>query len=442
MSQLPIEDVMPTLLESVRNCDQIILKAAPGAGKSTYFPLKILAERLVSGKILMLEPRRLAAKNIASYLAKQLGERVGESVGYRIRGENKSGKNTQLEIVTEGILTRMIQQDPELVGIDMVIFDEFHERSLHADTALAFCLEIQEALREDLKLVVMSATLDQGALSALMPDADFVESEGRAYPVEHHYCMLKPNDRVLDVMAKQIRKVVSDETGSVLAFLPGVSAIKQLQERLSDLADTFLICPLYGQLSFEQQQRAIEPVPNGKRKIVLATNIAETSLTIEGIRIVIDSGLERVARFDPKSGVTKLEQVRIAQSSAEQRAGRAGRTQSGVCVHLYSESQIKQQPKVPVAEILQSDLSTLAGELSLWGAAEASELKWLDVPPAAALSQAKDLLTQLEIMDSAGQLTSIGRQSYQWGWSQEWALCSFGPSRKKHILILPLPLRL
>ncbi|MEZ8099736.1 ATP-dependent helicase HrpB [Vibrio bivalvicida] len=415
MSQLPIEGVMPELLSAVRTCSQLILKAAPGAGKSTYFPLQLLRQKVVKGKIIMLEPRRLAARNIARYLALQLGERVGQRVGYRVRGENQTSEQTQLEVVTEGILTRMIQSDPELIGVDLIIFDEFHERSIHADTALAFCLEIQEALRDDLKLVVMSATLDQHALSRLLPESEYVESHGRSYPVEHRYVLPKPNERLEDQMAKQISALMSSESGSLLAFLPGVAAIKRVEERLQQLTSDIQVCPLYGQLDFSQQQAAIQPVASGQRKVVLATNIAETSLTIEGIRLVVDCGYERVAKFDLKSGVTRLEQTRIAQSSAEQRSGRAGRIEPGICVRLYSEGQLAQQPYVPQAEILHSDLSNLVLELAQWGAKTPAELGWLDVPPASAINQAKALLVQLGLLDNKSQLTEAGKLASKLG---------------------------
>lgn len=408
MSQLPIEGVMPELLSGVRDCAQLILKAPPGAGKSTYFPLQLVKQHLVTGKIIMLEPRRLAARNIARYLAEQLGEKVGQRVGYRVRGETKVSSNTQLEIVTEGILTRMIQSDPELGGVDLILFDEFHERSIHADTALAFCLEIQEALRDDLKLVVMSATLDQQALCQLLPAARYIESHGRSFPVAFRYQPPKPNERLEELMSKQIIQLMSYEAGSLLAFLPGVSAIKRVEERLSQLPSDIQVCPLYGQLSFAQQQMAIRPAEQGKRKVVLATNIAETSLTIEGIRLVVDSGLERVAKFDLKSGVTRLEQVRIAKSSAEQRAGRAGRLEEGICVRLYSESQLSQQPDVPEAEILHSDLAGLTLELAQWGALDVNDLQWLDTPPSSAISQANSLLKSLHLLDSKGQMTQAG----------------------------------
>ncbi|MGR5123996.1 ATP-dependent helicase HrpB [Vibrio harveyi] len=415
MSQLPIEAVMPQLLTAVKNQHQVILKAAPGAGKSTYFPLQLLQKQSVTGKIVMLEPRRLAARNIARYLAQQLGEQVGERVGYRVRGETKVSKNTQLEIVTEGIMTRMIQSDPELNGIDLLIFDEFHERSIHADTALAFSLEVQEALRDDLKLVVMSATLDQGALQTLLPEAAYIESQGRSFEVETRYLPLGVNDHLPTSMAKTIESLIQKESGSLLAFLPGVGAIKQVQERLVHLPDNVEVCPLYGQLSFAEQQKAIAPASGDKRKVVLATNIAETSLTIEGIRLVVDSGLERVARFDLKNGLTRLEQVRVAQSSAIQRSGRAGRIEEGICVRLYSESQFKQQPQVPQPEILHSDLASLVMELAFWGAGDISELKWLNTPSAASLAQAKQFLIVLGLLSEQGQLTPEGKIAHELG---------------------------
>lgn len=415
LSQLPIEGVMPELLSAVRSASQVVLKAAPGAGKSTHFPLKLVEQGIVSGKIIMLEPRRLAARNIALYLAQQLGEPVGERIGYRVRGETKVSAKTKLEIVTEGILTRMLQSDPELQGVELVIFDEFHERSIHADTALAFCLEIQDALRDDLKLVVMSATLDQRALCQLLPEAQYIESNGRSFPVEFRYQPLKTNERFEESMSRQIESLMTKESGSLLAFLPGVAAIKRVQDRLPHLSDDIQVCPLYGQLSFAKQQAAIQPAPAGKRKVVLATNIAETSLTIEGIRLVVDSGLERVAKFDLKSGVTRLEQVRIAQSSAEQRAGRAGRIEPGICLRLFSESQLKQQVEVPEAEILHSDLASLALELAQWGAQDVNELKWLDTPPSSALNQARSLLIALNLMDNQLQLTSAGKLAAELG---------------------------
>lgn len=433
MSQLPIHAVMPQLLQAVSQHSQVILKAAPGAGKSTYFPLQLLLSNEFSGKIVMLEPRRLAARNIARYLAQQLGEKVGERVGYRVRGESKVSHVTQLEIVTEGIMTRMIQSDPELNGIDVLIFDEFHERSLHADIALALALEVQEALRDDLKLVVMSATLEQHALQSLMPQASFIESQGRSYLVEQRYQPLKTNDFLPNVMAKTIEHLLATESGSLLAFLPGVAAIKQVAERLEHLSEQVVICPLYGQLSFSEQQKAIEPAKTGERKVVLATNIAETSLTIEGIRLVVDSGLERVAKFDLKTGITKLEQVRIAQSSAIQRAGRAGRVEEGICVRLYSENQYQQMASVPLPEIMQADLAPLMMELAQWGVSEPEQVKLLDIPSSAAVRQAKQLLQQLGLI-SGHQLTSEGHLAQRLGVEPRIAAMLIGAQQRDETL--------
>ncbi|EWS70416.1 ATP-dependent helicase HrpB [Vibrio vulnificus] len=433
MSQLPIHAVMPQLLRAVSQHSQAILKAAPGAGKSTYFPLQLLLSNEFSGKIVMLEPRRLAARNIARYLAQQLGEKVGERVGYRVRGESKVSHATKLEIVTEGIMTRMIQSDPELNGVDVLIFDEFHERSLHADIALALALEVQEALRDDLKLVVMSATLEQHALQSLMPQASFIESQGRSYLVEQRYQPLKTNDFLPNVMAKTIEYLLATETGSLLAFLPGVAAIKQVAERLEHLCEQVVVCPLYGQLSFAEQQKAIEPAKAGERKVVLATNIAETSLTIEGIRLVVDSGLERVAKFDLKTGITKLEQVRIAQSSAIQRAGRAGRVEEGICVRLYSESQYQQMASVPLPEIMQADLAPLMMELAQWGVSEPEQVKLLDIPSSAAVRQAKQLLQQLGLI-SGHQLTSEGQLAQRLGVEPRIAAMLIGAQQRDETL--------
>ncbi|WP_234494523.1 ATP-dependent helicase HrpB [Vibrio maritimus] len=415
MSQLPIEHVLPELFEAIRTSDQIILKAATGAGKSTHFPLKLVLSGIISGKVVMLEPRRIAARNIAMYVAAQLGEPVGKQVGYRVRGESKVSASTKLEVVTEGILTRMLQDDPELTGIDMIIFDEFHERSLHADTALAFALESQEALREDLKIVVMSATLDPDDLVRVLPTAQFIQSEGRSYPVDIDYQPMSQNDYLPDFMAKQVERLLIRESGSLLAFLPGVGAIKRVQELLQKANLDATVCPLYGQLDFATQQAAIQPAKAGERKVVLATNIAETSLTIEGIRLVVDSGLENQAWFDLKTGISKLEQGRIAQSSAIQRAGRAGRTEPGLCVRLYSESQFQAQPEQSTPEILRSDLASLQLELIRWGCHEASELAWIDEPKFTHLEQAKSLLIALKLIDETGKATALGNEAYQLG---------------------------
>ncbi|MCL9773416.1 ATP-dependent helicase HrpB [Vibrio methylphosphonaticus] len=433
MSQLPIKDVLSELFEAIENSNQVILKAPTGAGKSTYFPLQLLRHRRVDGKIIMLEPRRIAARNIAMYLAQQLSEPVGESVGYRVRGETKVSSHTRLEIVTEGVLTRMLQDDPELNGIGAIIFDEFHERSLHADTALAFTLEVQEALRDDLKLIVMSATLESHDLKRVLPQARYIESKGRSFPVEVMYRPMGVNENLPQAMCQQILSAMSHHSGSLLAFLPGVGAIKRTEallmqsqsvsesqslmqlQSLTQLQSGYDICPLYGQLDFKAQQRAIQPAASGQRKIVLATNIAETSLTIEGIRIVLDSGLENQATFDLKNGVTKLAQGRIAQSSAIQRSGRAGRLEPGVCIRLYSESQFNQQPQQSTPEILRSDLAPLMLELLKWGCQDVATLRWLDIPKATNVEQAKALLRQLQLLDASSQLTLLGQRAHTLG---------------------------
>ena len=410
MSQLPIVDVLPNLLSALTTSSQLILKAPPGAGKSTFLPLSLLQQNTFTGRIVMLEPRRLAARNIAGYLARQLGEKVGETVGLRVRGETKVSAKTKLEIVTEGVMTRMLQQDPELTGIDLLIFDEFHERSIHADTALALALEVQQALRDDLKVLVMSATLSQQELISLLPESSYIESQGRCFPVDYRYAgQTEPRD-LIEKMAQAICQLLNTESGSMLAFLPGVGEIKRLEQLLKERLDVeTLLCPLYGQLSIEQQHQAISAPINGQRKVVLATNIAETSLTIEGIRLVVDSGLERIAQWDPKSGISRLQQVRIAQSSAEQRAGRAGRLSAGICLRMYSEEQLQRQPATPQPEILRSDLTSLAMELVQWGCHDPAELQWLDIPPAIALQQSRELLVQLGAIDTRGQQTERGK---------------------------------
>ncbi|KJF99437.1 ATP-dependent helicase HrpB [Photobacterium leiognathi] len=410
MSQLPIEDVLPDLFAALSTHSQLILKAPPGAGKSTYLPLSLLQKKAFVGRIVMLEPRRLAAKNIAGFLARQLGEKVGETVGLRVRGETKVSANTKLEIVTEGVMTRMLQQDPELIGIDLLIFDEFHERSIHADTALALALEVQQALRDDLTVLVMSATLSQQELMTLLPEASYIESQGRCFPVEYRYSGTIESRDLIEKMAQAICQLLDNEKGSMLVFLPGVGEIKRLQQLLQERLDNkTLLCPLYGQLNIEQQQQAISAPTNGQRKVVLATNIAETSLTIEGIRLVVDSGLERIAQWDPKTGISRLQQIRIAQSSAEQRAGRAGRLEAGICLRMYSEEQLQRQPATPQPEILRSDLTSLAMELVQWGCNDPAELQWLDLPPAIALQQSRELLVQLGAIDSRGQQTERGQ---------------------------------
>ena len=396
MSLLPVASILPELLHALQQSPQVLLNAPTGAGKSTWLPLQILREGSINGRILLLEPRRLAARNVAQRLAELLGEKPGETVGYRMRAETCVGPATQLEVVTEGILTRMIQHDPELSGVGLVILDEFHERSLQADLALALLLDVQQGLRDDLKLLIMSATLDNDKLQRLLPDAPVIISEGRAFPVERRYQSLPAHQRFDEAVAMATAELLRHENGSLLLFLPGVGEIQRVQNHLAErVADDVLLCPLYGALPLSEQRQAILPAPSGKRKVVLATNIAETSLTIEGIRLVVDSAQERVARFDVRSGLTRLITQRISQASMTQRAGRAGRLEPGVCVHLLAKDQAERAAAQSEAEIFQSDLSSLLLELLQWGCNDPSQLSWLDTPPAVNLTAARRLLTQL-----------------------------------------------
>ncbi|QUY47715.1 ATP-dependent helicase HrpB [Serratia plymuthica] len=411
MSSLPVSAVLDELLTALQSAPQVLLHAPTGAGKSTWLPLQILAKAGLPGRIIMLEPRRLAAKNVAYRLAQQLGEEPGQTVGYRMRAESKSGPHTRLEVVTEGILTRMLQQDAELQGVSLVILDEFHERSLQADLALALLLDVQQGLRDDLKLLIMSATLDNARMTQLLPQAPVVVSEGRSFPVERQYQPLASHQRLEDAVAAAVKRLLSEQGGSLLLFLPGVAEINRVLERLNGevAADTDL-CPLYGALPLAQQQKAIQPSPAGRRKVVLATNIAETSLTIEGIRLVVDTGLERVARYDVRNGLTRLVTQRISQASMIQRAGRAGRLEPGICWHLFAKEQAERAVEHAEPEILQSDLAGFWLELLQWGCHDVGQLTWLDRPPETALAAAKRLLQRLGATDDADKLTARGRQ--------------------------------
>lgn len=416
LPSLPVSAVLEPLLAALQQAPQVLLLAPTGAGKSTWLPLQLLKQANLPGKILLLEPRRLAAKNVAFRLAQQLGETPGQTVGYRMRAESKTSAATRLEVVTEGILTRMVQADPELTGVSMVILDEFHERSLQADLALALLLDVQNALRDDLKILIMSATLDNLRLSSLLPDAPVIESAGRSFPVERQYLSLATHERLDEGVARVVSRLMGENHGSMLLFLPGVSEITRVQNLLNGrLAEDVDLCPLYGALSLEQQQKAIQPSSAGRRKVVLATNIAETSLTIEGIRLVVDSGLERSAQFDPRSGLTRLVTQRISQASMTQRAGRAGRLEPGLCWHLFSKEQAERASAQAEAEILQSDLSSFWLELLQWGCQDPAQLQWLDKPPVAALSAAKNLLQQLGATDVQEKLTAAGQRMAQLG---------------------------
>ncbi|MFU0866506.1 ATP-dependent helicase HrpB [Kluyvera ascorbata] len=410
MSLLPVASILPELLHALQQSPQVLLNAPTGAGKSTWLPLQILRDGGINGRILLLEPRRLAARNVAQRLAELLGEKPGETVGYRMRAETCVGPATQLEVVTEGILTRMIQHDPELSGVGLVILDEFHERSLQADLALALLLDVQQGLRDDLKLLIMSATLDNDKLQRLLPDAPVVISEGRAFAVDRRYQSLPAHQRFDEAVAIATAELLRNESGSLLLFLPGVGEIQRVQNHLAErVADDVLLCPLYGALPLSEQRRAILPAPQGKRKVVLATNIAETSLTIEGIRLVVDSAQERVARFDVRSGLTRLITQRVSQASMTQRAGRAGRLEPGVCVHLLAKDQAERATAQSEAEILQSDLSSLLLELLQWGCNDPSQLSWLDTPPAVNLAAVRRLLTQLGALADE-RLTAKGQK--------------------------------
>lgn len=415
MSTLPIEAALPALLKALNDRDEVVLQAPPGAGKTTRVPLALLGEGWLKGQtIVMLEPRRLAARAAAERMASELGEKVGETVGYRIRLESKVGPKTRIEVVTEGILARRLQEDPSLEGVGLVIFDEFHLRNLDADLALALTLNGREMLRDDvsLKVLLMSATLEGERLSRLLDDAPIVTSEGRMYPVTTIWGAPYQANDYLDLrVVSTCLDALEDQGGSLLVFLPGQAEIRRvhqsLKDRLGDREDV-LICPLHGELELGAQRAAIDPPPAGKRKVVLATNIAETSVTIEGVRVVIDSGLERVPKFDPRSGMTRLDTQRISKASATQRAGRAGRLEPGVCYRLWSEAQHDQLPGYGTPEIQQADLAGLALQLSRWGV-QPTDLKWLDVPPAAAYSQACDLLVRLGALGHDWKLTKHGQ---------------------------------
>lgn len=410
MSSLPVAVVLPELLAALQHAPQVLLNAPTGAGKSTWLPLQILKDANLHGKIILLEPRRLAARNVAQRLAELLNEKPGETVGYRMRAETCVGPATRLEVVTEGILTRMLQNDPELTGISLVILDEFHERSLQADLALALLLDVQQGLRDDLKLLIMSATLDNERLQQALPDAPVIASAGRAFPVERRYQPLPTHQRFDEAVAIATAEFLRQEPGSLLLFLPGVGEIQRVQEQLATrVGNDVALCPLYGALSLNEQRKAILPAPAGQRKVVLATNIAETSLTIEGIRLVVDCAQERVASFDPRTGLTKLLTQRISQASMIQRAGRAGRLEPGICLHLTSAEQAERAVQQSTPEILQSDLSGLVMELLQWGCPDPAQLTWLNPPPAVNLTAARTLLTRLGALDGS-RLTAQGQK--------------------------------
>lgn len=407
---LPIDAILPALVDTVRQSPCVVLSAAPGAGKTTRVPLALLKAGCIDGRILMLEPRRLAAQRAAQYMAQQLGEKAGDTVGYRIRGDSRVSARTRIEVVTEGILTRLIQDDPELSGIGLVIFDEFHERSLHADLGLALARDVQRHWRDSLKLLVMSATLDGVAVSALLDHAPVVESGGRSFPVTTIYCGRDASASLENQVAAVVVRALREQPGDVLVFLPGQREIRRVQALLEQhewLGNT-KIHSLFGEASTAQQQAALQPDATGARKVILSTSIAETSLTIDGVRVVVDAGLVRTVRFDPRRGMSGLVTVNVSQATAEQRTGRAGRQHPGACYRLWSETQHSALARFPVPEILQSDLMPLALELAAWGNSETA-LAFLDAPPAAHLQQARAALQQLGALGSDWRITPHGR---------------------------------
>lgn len=410
---LPIDAVLGELKSRLAEGNAAVLVAPPGAGKTTRVPFALLdAPWLGGGKILVLEPRRLAARGAAERMAKTLGERVGETVGLRARLASKVGPKGRIEVVTEGVFTRMILDDPSLESVGAVLFDEFHERSLDADLGLALALDAQRGLRDDLRILVMSATLDGARVAGLLGEAPVITSEGRAYPVETRYLGRDPRARIEDQMADAIQKALRAETGSVLAFLPGQGEIRRVEERLHDrLTDkSVILAPLYGAMDMAAQDRAVMPAGPGTRKVVLATSIAETSLTIEGVRVVVDCGLSRVPRYEPDAGVTRLETVRVSRASADQRRGRAGRTEAGVCYRLWDEPQTQSLLPFSDPEIRSADLSGLVLDCAEWGAPDPASLAWLDPPPAAALKAAREELQLIGALDAAGRITSEGKR--------------------------------
>jgi ATP-dependent helicase HrpB len=409
---LPVHEALPDLKAALATRTAAVLVAPPGAGKTTVVPLELLGESWVGGgKIIVLEPRRLAARAAAERMARTLGEAPGETVGFRVRMQSKVSARTRIEVVTEGVFTRMILADPELAGVACVIFDEFHERSLDADLGLALARDGQAVLREDLRLLVMSATLDGAAVARLLGDAPVIESLGRAWPVETRYLGRDDRLRLEDQAVRAVERALAEEGGSVLVFLPGQGEIVRTAERLAERLrrPDVDVDPLYGALSPAEQDRAIQPAPVGRRKVVLATSIAETSLTIEGVRVVVDCGLSRVPRFDPASGLTRLATVRVSRAAADQRRGRAGRTESGTCYRLWDEAETRALPAFADPEIREADLAGLALDLARWGAPDPAGLAFLDPPPTAAFKEARTLLRRLEALDEAGVLTPHGR---------------------------------
>jgi len=408
---LPIDPVLPDLVAALSTNGRAVLQAPPGAGKTTRVPLALLEAGCVPGRILMLEPRRLAARAAAERMAETLGEAVGQTIGYRVRGDSKVGKATRVEVVTEGILTRMVQADPDLPGIGAVIFDEFHERSLNADLGLALTWEVRGALRADLMILVMSATLDAAPVAALLDAAPVITSEGKAFPVETRWrgAPARKEDRFEATMAALIRQALDETEGGILAFLPGEGEIRRTAASLDGLPDHITLHQLFGAMPLAAQRAALRPEPTGKRKLVLATAIAETSLTIPDIRVVVDGGRARRARFDPSSAMSRLVTEAVSRAEADQRRGRAGRVAPGTCYRNWTKGAEGALPAFPPAEIEAADLAALALDLALWGAGDGTGLAFLTPPPAGALAEAQALLRDLGALDDTGTVTPHGK---------------------------------
>lgn len=408
--RLPIDDILPALRDALRAAGCAVLVAPPGAGKTTRVPLALRAEPWCTGRILVLEPRRLAARAAAHHMARLLGEEVGGTVGYRVRLESRVSAATRIEVITEGVLTRMLRDDATLDGVSAVLFDEFHERSLHADLGLALTLHARALVRDDLRIAVMSATIDAAPVAALLGGAPVIESRGRLYPVTTLHRPPREGQRAHAAAAAAVRAALADDHGDVLVFLPGQGEIARTAALLDDAGPGVDVIPLYGAMPLDAQDRAIRPSPDGRRKVVLATSIAETSLTIEGVRVVIDSGLSRVPRFDARSGMTRLVTSRVSRASADQRRGRAGRLGPGACYRLWAEGDDAQLLAQRTPEILEADLAPLALELAAAGIDDARALQWLDAPPEGALRQAQGLLHELDALDAHGRITPHGRR--------------------------------